>query len=318
MDNSEENKNEVQASSQPVEAPSGANPVGTAAPVKPVKPVKPIKPIKPGMSQTPPHKKEDDSIDNGEKLVAAAAVGDLVSDVITGDDDDRFTTFLLGLSVAGIALAYLGITSNPGSTMVFLGACIFLSGYFVLLTRILPLYLIGGGLVGIYYNLFEGASIPYIYLIVAIIVGGLVMWGRSLIPPHILRTIQKFSWLVMFGGPLLMFAGGATITGTLILIVSGMWLVLFSITASVSYVVNKVTTAAVNKLDKLLGEDNPKPATSTGSQASQLRKLPAQSTTVKMSAMSAGAHTPQLRKLPAQAVPAKSPVVPETPKTPTN
>lgn len=188
-----------------------------------------------------PQQEEKRSIDDaGDNIVTAAAVTDLITDTISGEDDDDCMKFILGLAVAGVVFAYFGIKSNPDNETVQMGAYLFLAGYFVLLTRILPYFLIGGGLYGFYAKFFDDATFSIYIPLVALGAGALILLIRYLIPPRIMRGIQYASWVLMFVGPFMMKSGGADITGPLCILVSALWFILFAFNAAISALFRKI------------------------------------------------------------------------------
>lgn len=189
----------------------------------------------------PAIKKPERSTDDlGDDIVTGAALADTVADV-AGDDGDECLTFILGLAAAGVVLSYLGLKSNPGNETVQLGVYIYWAGYAVLLTRIIPWFLIIGGFVGLYMNIFEGKDLPYEWIIGGIGAGALILLIRYLIPKNIMSIIQKVSWVLMFVGPAIMISGGADKTGPLCMVVSFIWLLIFAFAAAVSAIFSKLS-----------------------------------------------------------------------------
>lgn len=178
--------------------------------------------------------------DEGDDIVVAAAVGDTIANVFGDDDDDEAMNFILGLAAAGIIFAGLGIYSNSGNVGVMVGAIIYLIGYAVLMLRIMPIILVGLGLGGFYFILTEDTNLPFYVPLACLGIGGLGFLIRYLIPKHIMRIMQKASWVVMFGGPIVMCASGATITGSLCMVVAGLWLLLFLFRAVIVGIINMV------------------------------------------------------------------------------
>ncbi len=216
--------------------------------------------------------------DEGDDIVAAAAIGDAVGNMVgDGDDGDEALTFILCLAAAGVIFAAVGIASNPGSLSVQLGAIIYLAGYAVLLMRIMPIFLIGGGLAGFYGILFDNWELAWYLPAGALMLGGLCLLLRWLIPVHVMKIIKKVSWVLMFAGPVVMMSGGADITGPLCIIVAGIWFLLFLFRAAI-----------VAFFNMLFGWIFGKPTPATAPAATPAQK-----------------HQPQ----PAQAVPTAQPVL---------
>lgn len=196
-------------------------------------------------------KKTDIDDDPMVTVAGVAAVADTVEEVV-GDGDGEASQFIFWLSLAGLILSYLAITHNPGEPGVIIGVGVYVIGYLILLSGLFAFYLIGGGLVGLYMNLFEDGDIPYLYLFGALGVGALLMWLLSLVPKQAMRNLRIASWLAMFAGPAIMIMSGANITGSLCIIVSILWLILFIIGMTVNCAVRKVGNAIDSAIDRRL------------------------------------------------------------------
>ena len=168
--------------------------------------------------------------DTGEDINTAAVVTDAVDNLITDDDEDECSNFILGLAAVGVILSIIGYKYNKDSSGVMMGICIYMTGYAVLLLRILPFWLIAGGAGGLAGCIFSSGTTLLLWLSLAALgVGLLSLLIRYLIPQRIMRIIQKISWVFMFAGPYIMLSSGADKTGLLCMAVSVLWFLLFCI-----------------------------------------------------------------------------------------
>lgn len=187
--------------------------------------------------------------DEGDDIAATALIGDEVVNLVTGDDEDECTEFILYLAAAGAVCAIAGFFLNKDNSGIMMGIYLYMAGYAVLLLRIMPFYLTIGGLVGTGVYLFGPATTLVLWIsLVALGVAGLCYLIRYLIPQYIMRIIKKISWLLMFAGPGIMLANGANITGTICMVVSVLWFILFVSHTVISKGVEKISEAAVDRI----------------------------------------------------------------------
>lgn len=221
----------------------------TSSPMKRIKPTPPVKPIlrkKPAPKNAEP---EHTIEDEGEDIAATALIGDAVVNLVTGDDEDESTSFILYLAAAGAISAIASFFLNKGNSDISMGIYLYMGGYAVLLLRIMPFYLIIGGLGGVGAYLFGPATTLVLWIsLIALGVAGLCYLIRYLIPQHIMRIIKKISWVLMFTGPGIMLANGANITGIICMVVSALWFILFVSHTVISKGMEKISDAAVNRI----------------------------------------------------------------------
>lgn len=203
---------------------------------------KPILRKKPAPKESEPEHTIDDE---GEDINSAAVIGDAVVDLVTGDDEDESTTFVLCLAAAGVIFSIISYVYNKDNSDVLTGIYIFMAGYAVLLLRILPFWLTTVGIAGLLACVFASGSTLLLWLSLALLGTGLLGYLiRYLIPQSIMRILKKLSWILMFVGPYLMYTSGADITGILCTIVSALWFILFVSRLVISKGMDKVVEAA--------------------------------------------------------------------------
>lgn len=183
--------------------------------------------------------KIDDILD--DDAMGAAAGLDAMEAVADVDDDADSLLFMLGLALAGVLLAGIGIWTADGETGIVVGASIFLAGYAVLMIRIMPIFLIIAGLV----VAFHGQVGPGL---ACVGIGALCLVTRYMVPRDVMALIKKISWVLMLVGPGIMLAGGASITGTGCYVVAGLWGAYFLI----GHVLGKAADAAGNAIAKAI------------------------------------------------------------------
>lgn len=200
---------------------------------------------KQGISRTK-SKSEHTIDDEGEDINSTAVIGDAVVDLVTGDDEDESTTFVLCLAAAGVIFSIISYVYNKDNSDVLTGIYIFMAGYAVLLLRILPFWLTTVGIGGLLASVFaSGNTTLLLWLSLALLGTGLLGYLiRYLVPQSIMRILKKLSWILMFVGPYLMYTSGADITGMLCTIVSALWFILFVSRLVISKGMDKVLDAA--------------------------------------------------------------------------
>ncbi len=172
-------------------------------------------------------------------------IGDAVVNLVTDDDEDESTTFVLCLAAAGVIFSIISYVYNKDNSDVLTGIYIFMAGYAVLLLRILPFWLTTVGIGGLLASVFASGSTLLLWLSLALLGTGLLGYLiRYLIPQSIMRILKKLSWILMFVGPYLMYTSGADITGILCTIVSALWFILFVSRLVISKGMDKVLDAA--------------------------------------------------------------------------
>lgn len=203
---------------------------------------KPILRKKPAPKESEPEHTIDDE---GEDINSTAVIGDAVVNLVTGDDEDESTTFVLCLAAAGVIFSIISYVYNKDNSDVLTGIYIFMAGYAVLLLRILPFWLTTVGIGGLLACVFASGFTLVLWLSLALLGTGLLGYLiRYLVPQSIMRILKKLSWILMFVGPYLMYTSGADITGILCAIVSALWFILFVSRLVISKGMDKVLDAA--------------------------------------------------------------------------
>ena len=142
---------------------------------------------KQGISRTK-SKSEHTIDDEGEEINSTAVIGDAVVDLVTGDDEDESTTFVLCLAAAGVIFSIISYVYNKDNSDVLTGIYIFMAGYAVLLLRILPFWLTTVGIGGLLASVFaSGNTTLLLWLSLASLGTGLLGYLiRYLIPQSII------------------------------------------------------------------------------------------------------------------------------------
>lgn len=156
-------------------------------------------------------------------------------DLAVGSD----LSLILGFSLVGIAAGVLGLLCAKGDPLILFGCIMFLAGYTVLMIRMMPFFLIGGGIIIAFGS--NGASLGIAFASIALGVGFLVI--RYHVPRHLLKKVMWVSWCFMFVGPAIMCLTGAPFTGAACGVASGLWAIVYLIKAGTDAAAGKVSDA---------------------------------------------------------------------------
>ena len=163
--------------------------------------------------------------------IEAAPEEDIFSDELDDPGDAWMDIFIVShlLIFGGLLFSFLALNLNPGNSTVQLGVYIYWVAYVGVLNSYSPFMLIVGGILCIYMNIFEDATISYGTIFKAIAIGVFLLCIRRHITKNAMSIIKKVSWSFMLIGPALMLMGGAAQTGMTCFIASSIMLFLYAI-----------------------------------------------------------------------------------------